>query len=101
MKATTLHNLIKNFEDEQAYLEVAARFETNQERRNGLELRAGMTGMIVAQIRGEIEARSAPDTRPAADAQRFDGYLERVLEDYPDVSSSGLTPMHVRTRAAV
>jgi hypothetical protein len=100
MKTTTLHNLIKSFEDEQAYVEVAAQFETKPERRHWFEQRAGMTGMIMARIRGEIEARGAPGTRRAADAQRFDGYLERMLEDYPDVSSSGLTPMHVCARTA-
>lgn len=82
MKTETLRNLAAHFESDQAYLEIAAEFEENPARQAVVAQRAGVLGMIAAQIRGELTSRDSRRPRPAADARRFEAYLERVLQDY-------------------
>lgn len=82
MQTDTLRHLVTSFENDQAYLEITAKFQADPTAQARLEQRAGMLGMIAGQIRGEIRSRETPDSRPAGDAQRFEGYLEQVLQDY-------------------
>lgn len=88
MKTRALYDLMVSFANDQSRYEVAAFFEADPGRRAWFERQAGTIAVIVVRIRAELAARDAPGARASGESERFDDYLERVLERYLDLDEA-------------
>jgi len=80
VKTATLRALEKSLEDERHYLETSALLVSGQRQEDSCKQRARRITSIVACLRTEITARASPSQRNPGEAQRFDDYLQSVLE---------------------
>jgi hypothetical protein len=80
VKTATLRALEKSLEDERHYLESSALLVSGQRQEDSCKQRARRITSIVACLRTEIMARANPSQRNPSEAQRFDDYLQSVLE---------------------
>lgn len=80
VKTATLRALEKSLEDERHYLETSALLVSGQRQEDSCKQRARRITSIVACLRTEITARANPSQRNPGEAQRFDDYLQSVLE---------------------
>lgn len=79
MKTATLRALEKSLEDERRYLE-SALLVSGQRQEDSCKQRARRITSIVACLRTEITARANPSQRNPGEAQRFNDYLQSMLE---------------------
>ena len=80
VKTATLRALEKSLEDERHYLETSALLVSGQRQEDICKQRASRITSIVACLRTEITGRANPSQRNPGEAQRFDDYLQSVLE---------------------
>ena len=80
VKTATLRALEQSLEDERHHFETPARLVSGHRQEDRCRQRARRITSIIACLRIEIAARANPSRRNPGDAQRFDEYLQGVLE---------------------